>query len=269
MNVEAERARGHGSRTTPVWLARALVVALVTGAPLVLAPAARAGCSITQLGCVLQDPPASGSGNHVGDVLDGVGGTAGGVVDGATDAVGDAVDDVGGTVGGVVDDVGDTVGDVVDDVGDTVGDVVDDVTDVGGGVVDPTGPGGGLPVAPPSGPTDPATEPALPTRAPANPARVDRSAPASAPSAVPAAANPGAPGLSLLDRPDDESIARRQSHEHGGSLARIAAEAARQLAFPLALVVIVVCFLLVQDRLDRKDPKLALAPMRPEVARFD
>lgn len=47
-------------------------------------------------------------------------------------------------------------------------------------------------------------------------------------------------------------------------LVRQAAEATKQLAFPLALTLIVVAFLLVQGRVDRSDPKLALAPLDSE-----
>ena len=39
-------------------------------------------------------------------------------------------------------------------------------------------------------------------------------------------------------------------------------------AFPVALVLIVGAFLLVQDRLDRRDPRLALAPVGPDVLDF-
>jgi len=35
-------------------------------------------------------------------------------------------------------------------------------------------------------------------------------------------------------------------------------------AFPLLLLVLVALFLLVQDHIDRRDPKLALAPLRAE-----
>jgi len=39
-------------------------------------------------------------------------------------------------------------------------------------------------------------------------------------------------------------------------------------AFPVALVLIVGAFLLVQDRLDRRDPRLAIAPVGPDVLDF-
>jgi hypothetical protein len=44
-------------------------------------------------------------------------------------------------------------------------------------------------------------------------------------------------------------------------IGRVAAEAAEQVAFPLALALMVGAFLMVQNRIDRRDPKLALAPI--------
>ncbi len=41
------------------------------------------------------------------------------------------------------------------------------------------------------------------------------------------------------------------------------------VAFPLLLALVVAAFLLVQDRLDRRDPRLELAPVRPGALRFD
>ena len=40
------------------------------------------------------------------------------------------------------------------------------------------------------------------------------------------------------------------------------------VAFPLALALIVGAFLLAQNRLDRRDPRLALAPVGPDVLDF-
>ena len=51
-----------------------------------------------------------------------------------------------------------------------------------------------------------------------------------------------------------------------GSLATLAAKA---LAFPVALAFIVLLFVAVQNRIDRKDPKLALAPIAPDLLRFE
>lgn len=44
-------------------------------------------------------------------------------------------------------------------------------------------------------------------------------------------------------------------------IGRIAAEAVKQAAFPIALILLVVGFLMIQNRMDSRDPKLALAPV--------
>ncbi|MGH2579261.1 MAG: hypothetical protein ACRDGP_00225 [Actinomycetota bacterium] len=49
----------------------------------------------------------------------------------------------------------------------------------------------------------------------------------------------------------------------------LAIQAAEALAFPLALALIVLLFVAVQNRIDRKDPKLALAPVAPDLLRFE
>jgi hypothetical protein len=43
---------------------------------------------------------------------------------------------------------------------------------------------------------------------------------------------------------------------------------ARTLAFPIVLIVLVIGFVLVQDRIDRRDPKLALAPVGADHLTF-
>ncbi|MDQ3987562.1 MAG: hypothetical protein M3280_13835 [Actinomycetota bacterium] len=50
--------------------------------------------------------------------------------------------------------------------------------------------------------------------------------------------------------------------------AEAAIEAARKFAFPLLLTIIVGLFLAAQNRLDRKDPKLALAPLDQDLLSF-
>jgi hypothetical protein len=59
---------------------------------------------------------------------------------------------------------------------------------------------------------------------------------------------------------------------HQGLFDRLGEQAvhlAKGLAFPALLGVIVALFVMVQNRIDRKDPKLALAPIAPEVLRFE
>jgi hypothetical protein len=62
------------------------------------------------------------------------------------------------------------------------------------------------------------------------------------------------------------AIPQQALFERVGSLT---VEAAQALAFPLALAVIVLLFAAVQNRIDRKDPKLALAPIAPDLLRFE
>ena len=52
-------------------------------------------------------------------------------------------------------------------------------------------------------------------------------------------------------------------------IADTAARAAKSLAIVLVLLLAAVGFVLIQDRLDKKDPRLALAPLQSDVARFD
>ena len=50
------------------------------------------------------------------------------------------------------------------------------------------------------------------------------------------------------------------------AMASFAADHADEAAFPAALLLIMLLFLLVQDQIDRRDPKLALAPIEePEL----
>jgi hypothetical protein len=53
-------------------------------------------------------------------------------------------------------------------------------------------------------------------------------------------------------------------------LVEAAAATATTFGFPLSLTVLVLIFLMIQNRLDRKDPKLANAPLHSyqDVARF-
>jgi hypothetical protein len=46
----------------------------------------------------------------------------------------------------------------------------------------------------------------------------------------------------------------------------VAVVAARESSFPGSLLVVIALFLIVQDRIDRRDPKLALAPTHRESA---
>jgi len=66
----------------------------------------------------------------------------------------------------------------------------------------------------------------------------------------------------------DTPRARRRADEGGPGLldavAKLIAPVAERAIFPLALLVIAGLFLLIQDRIDRRDPKLARAPLRAD-----
>lgn len=248
---------------------RTLVASIISVAGLVAAaPVAAADpCPPLDLGCVVDDTTT----------------TAGGVVDDTTTTVGDAVDDTTTTVGEVVDDTTTTVGDVVDDTTTTVGDVVDDNTSTVGGViggagqidpstildgVDPSGtlPGGGAVPGPGETPTggDP-----TPTNGGGTTHTGTASAGSHDPQAVVGAAGSGGvtPGVggatsTAVGHPIPASVGG------GGGVLVAAARLVRTLAIPLALILLVISFLFVQNRIDRKDPKLALAPVGSEYLTF-
>jgi hypothetical protein len=128
----------------------------------------------------------------------------------------------------------------------------------------PEAPGGG--VTPPTSPTTPpsTTAPVLPATAPGPvpaPTEQPRGTPAPAgssrrgTSSRPAPAPPVAdvaPVVRVLDDTDLPAVAR---------LRRVSVPAAQQFGFPLALGGLVLAFLMVQSRLDARDPKLAAAPV--------
>lgn len=77
------------------------------------------------------------------------------------------------------------------------------------------------------------------------------------------------PPKQLIDLTNDGSgIAPEGGDRDGGSiaasiakLARTAGEAVKTFAFPLSLTILVLVFLLIQGEIDRRDPKLAFAPV--------
>jgi hypothetical protein len=54
-----------------------------------------------------------------------------------------------------------------------------------------------------------------------------------------------------------------------GRVGAVAAQAAKQLTFPIALIVLALLFAAAQNRIDRNDPKLSLAPAGPDVLRYE
>ena len=60
------------------------------------------------------------------------------------------------------------------------------------------------------------------------------------------------------------TTASPSNRDLSAQIGRVATAAAKRGAIPVALIVLVVLFLLFQDRFDRNDPKLALAPVYAE-----
>jgi hypothetical protein len=229
--ASSSRARGRGFGTS-LW---ALLLAI--GASFVVAAAPARGCPLTDPGCVIET---------VDDVVE--------PVTQVTDPVVDQVDQVVDPVTEVTDPVVGTIGGVINRVEDTVDPIVDVTeppaqghSDVG---PDPrTGPG-----APPSDSGDGRSDVG-------SGGFVERPIP-------PPALVDGAfiPGLESVRPISDVRIGAWPPAERGGVSFENVVKGL--VAFPLALALIVGAFLLAQNRLDRRDPRLALAPVGPDVLDF-
>jgi hypothetical protein len=232
----SSRARGRTFGTS----LRALLL-LAIGASFVVAAAPARGCPLTDPGCVIET---------VDDVVEPV--TE--VTDPVVDQVVDQVDQVVDPVTEVPDPVDGTIGGVINGVEDTVGPIVDVAeppaqghSDVG---PDPrTGPG-----APPGDSGDGRSDVG-------SGSFVERPIP-------PPALVGGAfiPSLESVRPISDVRIGASPPTERSGVSFENVVKGL--VAFPLALALIVGAFLLAQNRLDRRDPRLALAPVGPDVLDF-
>jgi hypothetical protein len=153
-------------------------------------------------------------------------------------------------------DIGKEVDDAIDSAKDHVDDAVGGVTDTIDGLLNPGGddPGGG---GDDGGPGD---------KPPGGPGEGETSAPqAGGPSGsvFPGGVSPEPVGV------PSTPVASRNGPGILGRIGGAALETARHLGFPLALALVVIAFAMIQNYLDRKDPRLALAPVRPEVMRFE
>jgi hypothetical protein len=225
-----KRSASSSSKAREQWsrVPRRAVVVLAVGASfMVMAPAARADCTLAAPSCVIDsveeivDPPTE-------------------ITVPVQEEVTEVTDPVVGTVGGLVDNVDETVGPIIDEVG-----------------------------APVPGPSVEIIEPASPGVSPADPPteRVDvgRSSFVGRTVPVPAlAGSPFVPNLELSSA-DEARIGPTPPAERSGLSLE---DVVKGLTFPLALALIVGAFLLAQDRIDRRDPRLALAPLGPDILPF-
>jgi hypothetical protein len=215
---------------------RLIVIALVGALMVILsATASLAACPPTDPLCIVDEA------SQLEDPLPGTS-----PVDDAKEAIDDVVDKAKGEVDKVVGPVTDPVTEPVDELLDPGGEKPGG--EGGGGGGDRGGRGDGS------------------TGPPGDPGRDDA---AGSPGGISTgAALPG----TLVPVPASVPATPRVSRDQPGVFGRLggaAAEVAKQLGFPLALAVIVLAFAAIQNYLDRRDPKLALAPVRPEVMRFE
>jgi len=172
------------------------------------------------------------------------------VTDPISDPVEDPVDDIVEAVDEVVDPAEDELDPVIDPIVGPVKEIVNDVLG-GGGTNEP--PGGGSTPGPGTG------------SGPGGAGRDD----------VPGfQADPALDPLTAVREAATSDISaargvRPWGRGAGGGLGGMIDEAIAGAAVLLILASITVGFVLLQDRLDRGDPKLAVAPLRPEVVRFE
>jgi hypothetical protein len=200
----------------------------------------------------------TGGGGTVGGVVDEVtgGGGVGGVVDDVTDGVTGPVEEALDTVNGAVDEVGGQLGNTAGEVAGRVGDAVDGLT----------GNGSVAPGAEPNVPGETGTTIAGGGRTPGT--RDDVAGLRTALDAAAAVSPDGFYGSGAAAALPVPTVAGSPTDAGTPSLveriARSAADVAERIAFPLLLAFLVGGFVLVQNRLDRKDPKLALAALDAE-----
>jgi hypothetical protein len=234
------RAAESGARRIALMVA---MLSTMTAFLIALTPGpARADCGLLGTSCV----------------VDTVEQTAGGAVE----TVEETVDETADQVVAVVENVGDTVKKTTDEVVDTVDDTVDNVNDTVHAFD---------PVAPPpadghseQGANDPSASGARPNTEPAvvRPQGRGRSAPTLEEVALVSGTAPASDAVIVT------GTASTSPFDPLGPFAGSLPEVARALAFPLVLVGLVLGFVAIQNRLDRKDPKLALASTTPDVLNF-
>lgn len=163
----------------------------------------------------------------------------------------------------VLDDPVDTIVDTIDGADDTTDPVVDPVLDA---VDDLVGGGGGI-VQPPGG-DDPAVHRGGPgATVSGREGSTDR--PAQSPTGISALARESArPPVTIIGSAASGTRPPVAPHGAPGRSDGIIEGAVRGLLLVIVLFGVTIGFVLVQGRLDRNDPTVALAPVRAEVVRF-
>jgi hypothetical protein len=237
----------------------AFLIALTPG------PARAADCGLLGTSCVVDtvEQTAGGAVSTVQETVDQTVDTVDQTVDEVVAVVEETVDETVDQVVAVVEETVDTVKKTTDKVVDTVDDTVDTVNDTVH-ALDPLAP-------PPAdghseqGANDPSgngsrsdTEPAV-----LRPDRPNRPAPTLERVALVSGTSP-ASGTVIVT-----GTVSTSPFDPLEPFAASLPDVARALAFPLVLVGLVLGFVAVQNRLDRRDPKLALATTTPDVLTFE
>ena len=226
------KAREHPFATS----SRALLLLAIGGSFVIAAAPARAACAPTDLACATGTVTATVT-ESVGEV---------------TEPVTEVTDPVTETTGGVVDEVNDTVRPIVDE--------VPQLPDPPVNVADPPTPDESNAPGARTGSADPSGDPGHGRSDLVSGSLVEPTVPVQA-----LVRDAFVPGLDPGPGPDVRIGPSPPAERAGVSLQDLVTAG---FAFPLALVLIVGAFLLVQDRLDRRDPRLALAPVGPDVLDF-
>jgi hypothetical protein len=263
---------------------RVAVAAFAFGAVLLVATPARAGCPLLDVDCLTE--AASGAADDVVDEATQVVDEAAESVDEVVAGVADATEPVTTTVVTVVESVVTAVDETVDDVVAVVEQTVEGA--VGGSPEEPrpgtdddtteerseADPRPGSVVA--AGADAPGSDPGTVTpHAPTGPDGVGPLVGATATLSGGASTSGSAPTLAASPAGTPTDVDAAAADRRGASPPAVRdagpsalAEAARTLAFPLALAILIALFLLAQHRVDRRAPKLALAPVEPDLVGF-
>jgi tetrahydromethanopterin S-methyltransferase subunit B len=250
------RAAESGARRIGLMVA---MLSTMTAFLIALTPGpARADCGLLGTSCVVDtvEQTAGGAASTVQETVDQT-------VDDVVTVVEETVDETVDQVVAVVENVGDTVKKTTDEVVDTVDDTVANVNDTVH-ALDPVAP---PPADGPSeqGTNDPSGSGSRPDIEPAvvRPDRSNRSAPTLEEVALVSGTSPASDAVIVT------GTASTSPFDPPEPFAATLPDVARALAFPLVLVGLVLGFVAVQNRLDRKDPKLALATTTPDVLTFE
>jgi hypothetical protein len=228
------------------------------------AAAARADCPLLDPGCVVTSNP--GGVENVpasGGVLDDPQGTVDDTVDTTQGTVNDTVDTTQGTVNDTVDTVQGTVGGAVETAQETIDGVLGTGDPGGGGgggtgggrtqATDPTGQTG----RPGSGPDGDHTTSGSSNSGGGGPGGPGGGTADTATTNVPADTGTSLPGNGTSSQTTGDANGGPRPPAHDGVIGSLPPIAA--IGFPLALAVVVLLFLGVQNWIDRRDPKLRLA----------